>query len=40
MSIAENDAAALVTRLQDNGVAAAGIVGRAVAHDDVWVRLV
>ena len=40
ISIPHHDAAALVTRLQDNGIAAAVIVGRAVPHRDVWVRLV
>ena len=40
ISIREKDATALVARLHDQGVATAVIVGRAVAHRDVWVRLV
>ena len=40
ISIPERDAAALVARLHDRGVATAVVVGRAVAHRDVWVRLV
>ena len=40
ISLPEKDAAALVARLHDRGVATAVVVGRAVAHRDVWVRLV
>jgi selenide,water dikinase len=39
IALAEDDAETLVTRLQENGITAATVVGRAVRHRDVWVAL-
>jgi selenide,water dikinase len=39
IALDERDAAKLVARLQDNGIPSATVVGRAVPHRDVWVRL-
>jgi selenide,water dikinase len=39
IALTEDDAETLVTRLQENGITAATVVGRAVRHRDVWVAL-
>jgi selenide,water dikinase len=39
IAVDESDAAKLVARLQDNGIPSATVVGHAVPHRDVWVRL-